>query len=104
MPIADRGAATHFSGVIELKTGRCKTEYAGKLKFEVGMVDDVLRRQHDNETLGILICGSKDDRSVRYSFGRTTSPLAAASYKYEALPNDVRQGFPDANNLTVALE
>jgi predicted nuclease of restriction endonuclease-like (RecB) superfamily len=90
--------------VIELKTGKFQPEYAGKLNFYVALVDDVLRREHHNETIGILICGSKNDRSVRYSLGRATSPMAVAAYTYDALPRDVRQGLPDAEHLTAALE
>ena len=89
--------------VIELKTGKFQPEYAGKLNFYVALVDDVLRRDHHNETIGILICGSKNDRSVRYSLGRATSPMAVAAYSYDALPSDVRHGLPDAEHLTAAL-
>ena len=46
--------------VVELKTGKFQPEYAGKLNFYVALVDDVLRRQHHNETIGILICGTKN--------------------------------------------
>ena len=90
--------------VIELKTGKFQPEDAGKLNFYAALVDDVLRRGHHNETIGILICGSKNDRSVRYSLGRSTSPIAVAAYTYEALPDDVRQGLPGAEHLTAALE
>ena len=72
--------------VIELKTGKFQPEYAGKLNFYVALVDDVLRRDHHNETIGILICGTKNDRSVRYSLGRSTSPMAVAAYTYDKLP------------------
>ncbi|MDN3935606.1 PDDEXK nuclease domain-containing protein [Arthrobacter sp. YD4] len=90
--------------VIELKTGKFQPEYAGKLNFYVALVDDVLRRDHHNETIGILICGSKNDRSVRYSLGRATSPVAVAAYTYDSLPVAVRQGLPDAEHLTAALK
>jgi len=60
--------------VIELKTGKFQPEYAGKLNFYVALVDDMLRREHHNETIGILICGTKNDRSVRYSLGRQPRP------------------------------
>jgi hypothetical protein len=50
------------------------------LNFYVALVDDVLRREHHNETIGVLICGTKNDRSVRYSLGRPTSPMAVAAY------------------------
>jgi predicted nuclease of restriction endonuclease-like (RecB) superfamily len=90
--------------VIELKTGKFQPEYAGKLNFYVALVDDVLRRDHHNETIGILICGTKNDRSVRYSLGRSTSPMAVAAYTYDKLPAEEQEALPDENHLTAALD
>ena len=90
--------------VIELKTGKFQPEYAGKLNFYVALVDDVLRRQHHNETIGILICGTKNDRSVRYSLGRSTSPMAVAAYTYDNLPPAEQQALPNEGHIVAALE
>lgn len=90
--------------VIELKPGKFRPEYAGKLNFYVALVDDVLRRDHHNETIGILICGSKNDRSVRYSLGRATSPMAVAAYTYDKLPPAEQQALPNEGHLVAALE
>ncbi|MDR7083394.1 hypothetical protein J2X01_002688 [Arthrobacter ginsengisoli] len=90
--------------VIELKSGKFQPEYAGKLNFYVALVDDVLRRQHHNETIGILICGTKNDRSVRYSLGRSTSPMAVAAYTYDKLPPAEQKALPDEGHLVAALE
>lgn len=90
--------------VIELKTGKFQPEYAGKLNFYVALVDDVLRREHHNETIGILICGTKNDRSVRYSLGRSTSPMAVAAYTYDNLPIAEQEALPDESHLVAALE
>ncbi|MBT2588524.1 YhcG family protein [Arthrobacter sp. ISL-95] len=90
--------------VIELKTGKFQPEYAGKLNFYVALVDDVLRRKHHNETIGILICGTKNDRSVRYSLGRSTSPMAVAAYTYDKLPAAEQQALPNEGHLVAALE
>jgi predicted nuclease of restriction endonuclease-like (RecB) superfamily len=90
--------------VIELKTGKFQPEFAGKLNFYVALVDDMLRREHHNETIGILICGTKNDRSVRYSLGRSTSPIAVASYTYDKLPRDEQQMLPNESHLVAALE
>lgn len=90
--------------VIELKTGKFQPEYAGKLNFYVALVDDTLRRQHHNETIGILICGTKNDRSVRYSLGRSTSPMAVAAYTYDKLPAEEQEALPDETHLTAALD
>lgn len=38
--------------VIELKTGDFKPEYAGKLNFYFSAVDDILRSEHDNPSIG----------------------------------------------------
>ncbi|MGY2747876.1 PDDEXK nuclease domain-containing protein [Arthrobacter sp. UYCu723] len=90
--------------VIELKTGKFQPEHAGKLNFYVALVDDVLRRDHHNETIGILICGTKNDRSVRYSLGRSTSPMAVAAYTYDKLPSAEQQVLPDEGHIVAALE
>jgi predicted nuclease of restriction endonuclease-like (RecB) superfamily len=90
--------------VIELKTGKFQPEYAGKLNFYVALVDDMLRRDHHNETIGILICGTKNDRSVRYSLGRSTSPMAVAAYTYDRLPPAEQQALPNEGHIVAALE
>jgi predicted nuclease of restriction endonuclease-like (RecB) superfamily len=90
--------------VIELKTGKFQPEMAGKLNFYVALVDDMLRREHHNETIGILICGNKNDRSVRYSLGRSTSPMAVAAYTYDKLPTSEQRALPNEGHLVAALE
>lgn len=90
--------------VIELKTGKFQPEHAGKLNFYIALVDDRLRREAHADTVGILICGSKNEHTVRYSLGRATSPMAVAAYTYDALPVEIRNELPDADRLTAALD
>lgn len=90
--------------VVELKTGRFRPAWAGQLNFYVALVDDMLRREHHNETIGILICGTKNDRSVRYSLGRSTSPMAVAAYTYDKLPEAEQQALPTEGHLVAALD
>ncbi|XKH55227.1 PDDEXK nuclease domain-containing protein (plasmid) [Citricoccus nitrophenolicus] len=90
--------------VIELKTGKFQPEYAGKLNFYVALVDDRLRREAHAPTVGILICGSKNDHTVRYALGRSTSPLAVSAYTYEELPAADRSLVPAEDQLTAALD
>ncbi|MEV4902861.1 PDDEXK nuclease domain-containing protein [Citricoccus sp. NPDC055426] len=90
--------------VIELKTGRFQPEYAGKLNFYVALVDDQLRRPAHSPTVGILICGSKNDHTVRYSLGRSTSPMAVAAYTYDQLTPADKNLVPAEDQLTAALD
>lgn len=62
------------------------------------------RRDHHSETIGILICGTKSDRSVRYSRGHSTSPMAVAAYTYDKLPSAEQRVIPDERHIVAALE
>jgi hypothetical protein len=68
------------------------------------VVDDLLKREFHNETVGILICGSKNDHTVRYALGRTTSPMAVSAYTYEQLPAEDKALVPGEDKLTAALD
>jgi predicted nuclease of restriction endonuclease-like (RecB) superfamily len=90
--------------VVELKTGRFKPEYAGQLSFYTALVDDKLRKPAHAPTIGILICGSRNDHTVRYSLGTTDSPMAVASYTYDKLPADERAVLPTEERIVKALD
>ena len=90
--------------VVELKTGKFQPEYAGKLAFYIAVVDDKLRLPAHNPTVGILICGSRNDHTVRYSLGQTEAPMAVSTYTYDTLPAAERNALPDEEKLTAALD
>jgi len=90
--------------VVELKTGKFKPEYAGQLGFYVAVVDDLLKREQHAPTIGILICGSRSERTVRYSLGKSNSPMAVAGYTFETLPEDERAALPAAERIAAALD
>src|SRR5688500_16819190 len=71
--------------------------------WDMGDVLQELRREHHNETIGILICGTKNDRSARYSLGRSTSPMAVAAYTYDKLPAAEQKALPNEGHLVAAL-
>ena len=90
--------------VIELKTGKFQPEYAGKLNFYVALVDDKLKLPTHRETVGILICGSKNEHTVRYALGRADSPMAVSTYTYESLPAGEKEALPGADELSAAFD
>ncbi|TFC90569.1 hypothetical protein E3T19_05390 [Cryobacterium sp. TMT4-31] len=55
-------------------------------------------------SVGILICGSRNDHTVRYSKGSATSPMAVSTYSYDTLPADERSALPAADQLAAALD
>lgn len=67
--------------VCELKVMPFIPEFAGKLNFYVSAVDELMRQDDDNPTIGLLICKSKDNTVVEWSFRGMTQPLGVAEYK-----------------------
>ena len=90
--------------VVELKTGKFQPEYAGKLGFYVALVDDRLKLDTHTPTVGILICGRRNDATVRYALGRAGSPMAVATYTYDSLPAAEKRALPPADQLLAAFD
>jgi predicted nuclease of restriction endonuclease-like (RecB) superfamily len=90
--------------VIELKTGKFEPSFAGQLGFYVALVDDKIRREFHRPTVGILICGSRNEHTVRYALGQASAPMAVSTYTYETLPAAEQQALPDAEQIIAALD
>lgn len=67
--------------VCELKVVPFVPEFAGKLNFYVSAVDELMRQEDDSPTIGLLICKSKDNTVVEWSFRGMSRPLGVAEYK-----------------------
>ncbi|MBD5378532.1 MAG: DUF1016 domain-containing protein [Bacteroides sp.] len=74
---------THRYVVCELKVVPFTPEFVGKLNFYVSAVDHLLRGKEDNQTIGLLICRSKDDTIVEWSFEGIERPIGVAEYEKE---------------------
>ncbi len=90
--------------VIELKTGKFKPDHIGQLQFYIALVEDRLRRKGHAPTVGILVCGSRNDHTVRYALNQAGSPMAISTYSYETLPAPEQAALPSENDLTAALD
>lgn len=64
----------------------------------------MLRLPRQAPTVGILVCGSKNERTVRYALDGSTQPLTVSSYTYEALPQEEKTTLPSPEAIAAALE
>lgn len=69
--------------VVELKVVDFEPEFAGKLNFYVSAVDELMKGENDNPTIGLLICKRKDDMTVEWAFRGVDRPLGVAEYENE---------------------
>jgi len=66
---------------IELKVGEFKPEYMGKMDFYLGALDKYVKKEHENPSIGIILCKSKDENIVEISLNRSTSPTIISQYE-----------------------
>ena len=66
--------------VCELKAKPFEPEYAGKLNFYVNAVDELLKADDDNPTIGLLICSDMNRTDVQWSFRGINTPMGVATY------------------------
>ena len=70
----------------------------------VALVDDRLRLDTHAPTVWVLICGGRNDQTVRYVLGLAGSPMAVATYTYDSLPPSEKNAFPAAVQLLAAFD
>ena len=66
--------------VLELKVKPFDPEFTGKLNFYVNAVNEFVKRDSDNPTIGLLICKDMDRTEVRLAFQGITTPMGVATY------------------------
>ncbi len=65
---------------IELKIEQFKPEHLGKLNFYLEALDRNVRKPHENPSIGVLLCATKDQEVVEYALSRSASPALVADY------------------------
>lgn len=93
----------HSYVVIELKTGKFKPEYAGKLNFYISAVDNILKTEKDNSTIGLIICKEKKRTVVEYALNDITKPMGVSEYKLtKLLPEKYKLSLPSIEEIELA--
>lgn len=93
-------AFMHRYLVVELKRGEFQPEYIGKLNFYCSAVDDILCREGDNQTIGLLLCQNKDRIMAEYALRDVHKPIGISDYELgRALPKDIKSGLPSIEEL-----
>ncbi|THJ22483.1 MAG: DUF1016 domain-containing protein, partial [Nitrospira sp. CG24D] len=90
--------------VIDLKKGKFKPEYAGKLNFYCNVVNDRLKHATDAPTIGLILCQTKDHLLAEYSFSGIDKPIGISTYELtRALPTELRSALPTVEEIEAEL-
>ena len=86
--------------VIDLKSGKFKPEYAGKMNFYLAVVDDMLRHPDDAPSIGLILCKEKNQVVAEYAIRNMTAPIGVSAYQItEALPDTLKGSLPTVQEL-----
>jgi predicted nuclease of restriction endonuclease-like (RecB) superfamily len=86
--------------VIELKAGKFKPEYAGKLNFYLSAIDSQLKKEHDKPSIGILLCKRKNKIEAEYALRDINKPIGISDFKLtNAVPEELKTKLPTVEEL-----
>jgi predicted nuclease of restriction endonuclease-like (RecB) superfamily len=89
---------------VELKIGKFKPEYAGKMSFYLSVLNDTIKLADENPSIGIIICKEKKRTTVEYALKETNQPIGIATYKVsQKLPENLKQYLPSSIEIESKL-
>lgn len=90
---------------VELKCGPFKTAYLGQLSGYLAVLDKFEKKEHENPSIGIVLCKDMNKAFVNLVIQSYTSPMGVATYLTpEDIPHDLQETLPDIDDLKALLE
>jgi hypothetical protein len=78
-------------------------EHIGKLNFYMSAINELIRTENDNTTIGILLCKSKDNFEVEFALKDISKPIGVSEFKYKELPENIKKAMPEIEQLKIEL-
>lgn len=77
--------------MVAIETIDFQPSYVGQLQFYLEALDSDIKKPHENPSIGILICKTKDDEVVKYAMNRNMSPTMIAEYETKLINKSLLQ-------------
>jgi predicted nuclease of restriction endonuclease-like (RecB) superfamily len=90
--------------VIDLKVGKFKAEYAGKMNFYLNAVDDRMKHESDQPSIGLILCEDKNKIVAEYALRGMEKSIGVSAYELtRALPKKLQSALPSIEQLEAEL-
>lgn len=89
--------------VVELKVVSFDPEFAGELNFYVNAVDDLIKTDSDNPTIGLLICKDMNQTEVQWAFKGIETPMGVATYDNVRL-KEIEEQLPSVEAIQARIQ
>ncbi|WP_231490653.1 YhcG family protein [Pedobacter sp. Leaf170] len=91
--------------VFELKTGKFKPEYMGKMNFYLSALDEYVKQPHEQTSIGIILCKEKKNKVIEFSFRDFNKAMGVSTYKTsQVLPAAFKGLLPDVETLKKLMD
>lgn len=94
----------HCYIVIDLKMSEFEPEYAGKMNFYLSAVDNLLKTDIDNPSIGLILCKSKNSIDVEYTLQDMSKPMGISEFTFNELPKNIKNNMPTVSELENELK
>lgn len=95
----------HCYVVVELKIGEFKPEYVGKMNFYLTAVDELLKQEHDQASIGLILCKQANKIIAEYAIRDTQKPIGIAKYRLiKSVPAKLRDYLPTKTALKKSIK
>lgn len=86
--------------VVELKRGEFKPAYLGQLSAYLRIIDDKIKKPHENRTIGIVLCKSMNKQFAEYVIQDYDKPMGVTTYKsLSEMPENMQKVLPDLDDI-----
>lgn len=90
---------------VELKAREFEPKDAGQLNFYLSAIDDLVKDESDNSTIGLLLCKSKDNFTAEYALRNISSPIGVSEYKLlEDIPEYLQSQLPKTEDIEIHIK
>jgi len=90
---------------IELKKGKFRPEHSGKMQFYLSVLNDRVKLEDENPSIGIIICQSKNRTTVEYALKDMKKPIGVANYTLsKTLPEKLKQYLPSPEEFSHKID
>ena len=90
---------------VELKVVEFEPEYIGKMSFYLTALDELVKEENDNPSIGIILCQNKKDKVVDFTLKYINRPVGVSDYKiFDELPNKIFKELTDKKDLLSSVE
>lgn len=90
----------HCFFAVELKTGKFVPEYAGKMNFYLSVLDDQVKSEADNPSVGLILCRDKNKIVAEYALKDMTKPIGVSEYRlFDDVPKELQDTVPSLDDI-----